>query len=307
MVSIELLLDGKPVWDELAIQGASSLDTAGGAADTCRIDLGNRKTALAMGIHAGMRIEIRCGGYTTGEMLLDEPRLMDDGTVRLSGRSTPDTAALTAWGCYENVSISNLLQMGADALGMDYAMYGFAEKIDYRRIVKRGESWPRFLQEVLFREGATLKCESGCLLAIYLPWIFAQNAVRRYDVTGEQGGDCYRGGIRYRTLKVLSADVQAGATDTDALGARSISQSGEQVYSTAQAKRWARGMLLSRNVQAEEFRMRRGLDTGIAAMSRIDLAGLDWVSGKWYVQSILHDFVRGKSELHLGRCIETIR
>lgn len=307
MASIELLLDGAPIWDELMIQGANSLDTEGGVADTCQIDIGNRQAVLSRGVRAGMRIEIRCGGYTTGEMLLDEPQLPGDGTVRLSGRSTPETAALDGWGCYENVSLEGLLRMGADALGMGYALYGFGEKIDYRRIVRRGESWPRFLQDVLFREGATLKCESGRLIAIYLPWVFAQEAVRQYIITGEQGGEHFRGGIRCRSLEVFSAGAQASATDTGALGARHIAKRGEQVYSPAQGKRWARGMLLSHNVQAEEFRLRRGLDTELAAMSRIDLAGPDWVNGKWYVQSARHDFVRETTEMCLGRCIETIR
>ena len=75
----------------------------------------------------------------------------------------------------------------------------------------------------------------------------------------------------------------------------------------AQAGRWARGLLLNHNRQAEELNMSMEFNAGLTAFARIDIESDTDANGEWVVDETEHDLILLKSTARLFRCITTIR
>lgn len=298
-------LNGYDISHEIDIQGATTTDNSGGCADTCEIILPDTQRMEAWEIEHGMTLEITEGGYSTGEMKIDEIDRRPDGTLALRAKSLSEQAKEKKWGCFENVRLCDLLYAGARALSMDCAMYGVNETTMLRRVVQRNESWPEFLATVFRNECASIKFEGNRILAIGYEWAFARRPVR---VIRDEGKGRMIRTPRLRTLRVRSGEIEALATDEGAVGTASRTIFGQQIYDMPQAIRAARGQLMAENVKSETYTLTLGeMDTEIAAMSRIDLYGVSGTIGNWFVSSVEHNFKKNRSTLRLNRCITTIR
>lgn len=302
---MEVFLNGHEISREIDVQSALTTDNSGGKADVCEVTLPEAEKISHWEIVQGMPLEISEDGYTTGEMSIDEVEKNPDDTITIRARSLPPRAKEKKWGCYENVTLHDLLQTGANALGLGFAFYGVNEKTVLRRMVQRDQSWPEFLANVFKCEGAALKFDNGKVLAIGYEWAFAQKPVR---VLLDNGKGRLLIRPKLRTLHVRSGEIAASATDEGAVGGMSMTLHYQQVYDFAQAIRSAKGQLLSNNVDCETYTMQMGeMDTEIAAMSRIDLYGSVATVGNWFVSSVTHDFIKKRSTLALKRCNTTIK
>lgn len=301
-----ILLNGYQVEQDVTVQEASSTDAAGGQADICTVQFAEGIVLDRWGVETGMTLEIRDGGYSTGQMYIDAIERTAQGAGILRARSLPDSASHTGWNCFEYIRLRDLLKAGADALGLEYGLYGVDGDVQLRRIVRRGQTWPEFLNYVFRREGAALKFDGGRVLAIGYKWAFAQEATRAYLVHDDASGR-YACSQRFRCYRLHTGLLEATAKDGAAKGNRCKNQYGEQIYEEAQARRWAAGLLLAENLALEEYRLSVSLDTGLAAMSRIDLQDGGLLRGQWFIQSVTHDFTKQKSALRLQRCVTTIQ
>ena len=75
----------------------------------------------------------------------------------------------------------------------------------------------------------------------------------------------------------------------------------------AQAGRWARGLLLTHNREAEEIRLETTLNTRLSAMARVDVNGGTDMDGNWIVDEAEHDLYNKTSSVRLLRVIGTIQ
>lgn len=302
---MNVTLNGYEIGREIEIQGATATDNSGGRADVCEVILPEAEKISHWEIVEGMPLEISEDGFSTGEMYIDEIEKKPDDTFAIRARSLPIHAKEKKWGCYENVTLRDLLAAGASALDLDYALYGVEEKTMLRRIVQRNETWPEFLAKVFKSEGAEIKFDGGRMLAIGYSWAFAQKPAR---VLLDAGKGRYLRKPKLRTLRVCGGEMSAKAVDEGVVGGMSITLYGQQLYDQAQAMRSARNLLLSNNVDCETYILPMGeIDTEIAAMSRIDLYGSAATVGNWFASSVTHDFVKKRSTLTLKRSITTIK
>lgn len=302
---MNVFLNGYDIGDEIDVQQARTTDNSGGKADVCEVTLEQGEKISHWEIIEGMPLEISKDGYSTGEMYIDEVEKNPDKTITLRARSLPVHAKEKKWGCFENVTLNDLLQAGANALGLGCALYGVEGKTMLRRAVQRDQTWPEFLATVFKSEGAALKFDGGRVLAIGYGWAFAQKPVR---VLYDAGKGRYLRRPKLRNLRVRSGEIEAQATDESAVGSMSITLHGQQLYDLPQAIRSARNQLLANNVECETYILPLAeMDTEIAAMSRIDLYGSAATVGNWFVSSVTHDFIANRSTLTLKRCIVTIK
>lgn len=299
-------LNGKPVSETYSIQSATTTDRAGGRGDDCEILLPADSGAAAWSFDEADTIEIREGSYSTGVMRIDETERMgegENGKFAIRGTSLPVGAKEKGFSGYECVTLEELMREGARALGMTYALYGVNGRMWLRRMVRRNQTWPEFLEGVMRAEGATVKIVNGAILAIDYGWVFDQPPVRILHDTG-------RGQMvehpRTRMMRIRSGLIEGSAVDREVTGSSHKQLFGDQVYSDMQAKRMARGYLLEHNISALTYRIRIPLDTGIAALSRIDLHGNARTAGEWFVSGVTHDFTGGETSLTMKRCIRSI-
>ena len=110
-----------------------------------------------------------------------------------------------------------------------------------------------------------------------------------------------------RYITVRTGLLIARAEDTSVSGSASKTLTDEQIYSTEQAMRAARGLLLSRNMESEIYTREISLNAGLAAMSRVCVLGSGAASGKWFVHQCAHDFIHRKTLLTLYRYVTSIK
>ena len=296
-------INGVPIGGAIPVQMAKAIDHAGGRGDACEI-------AVPTSVCSGWTFEetdtlaIDEGGYSTGDMRIDGVEHTPAGMTIIKAVSLPAGAKETGFAVYENVTLAQLLRAGAQAMGIGWALYGVDGDILLRRIVRRQQTWPEFLSMIFRAESAAIKFESGKVIAVGYDWAFAQAPVRTLR---DEGKGAYTSKPRFRTMGVRTGLIEAKATDSAAVGSAFKRQYNEQVYDLVQAKRTARGLLLYENLNSETYRCTVPLDTGIAAMSRIELTGQARTAGSWFAADVAHEFVKRTTTLTLKRCITTIK
>ena len=156
---MKLYIEQKDI--EKEITEAVVTDSAGGQADSLRVTLADGRLLDQWDIRQGLRIEMTEGGFTTGEMELRDVKTRMGG-VTLNAVSLPYAARQEGWNCYENISLTDLLKIGAKEMGLKgVKLYGVKGETVLRRVVRRGQTWPRFLAHVLKLESATIKLSDG--------------------------------------------------------------------------------------------------------------------------------------------------
>lgn len=299
-----IIINGKCIGEEVKVQSAKTTDRAGGRGDDLEITLIPETPTMNYAFEEGDTVEIADGAYRTGCMRIDEVERMEgSGHIALRGTSLPAGAKEKGCSGYEFVTLSELMRHGAKALGLSYGLYGVSGQTQLRRMVRRNQTWTEFLEMVMRCEGATVKINNGAMLAIDYGWVFDQKPVRVLEDTG-RGQLIER--ARTRMFRVRSGLIEGFAIDSAVKGSAHKQIYGDQIYSDAQAKRAARGYLLENNLSASTYRVRIPLDTGIAAMSRIDLYGNANTAGNWFVSSVTHDFILRETDMTMKRCIRTI-
>lgn len=301
---MNVYINGVVVGSEYRIQSAKATDNAGGRGDICEVVFPDAAKCGGFTSCDGDTLEIREGGYTTGVMRIDSVERTSDGQYVMKAVSLPESARETGFGVYENVTLAQLLRAGAQEMGLKSALYGVNGDTLLRRVVRREQTWPEFLTMIFRMESAVIKFEGDSVLAIGYAWAFEQTPVR---VLRDDGKGTYFQRQRFRTMMIRTGLIEATAKDSAAIGGMYKRQYNEQVYDMQQAKRAAKGYLLDANLECEVYKCSMTLDTGIAAMNRIDLFGNHQTAGNWYVHSVTHEFKEKTTHLTLRRCIDTIK
>lgn len=299
-----VLIDGYAIDTAVDIQGATTTDCAGGRADISEVILPDAALADKWEIVRGMTLEIQDGGYSTGEMHIDEVEGKRNGTLVLRAISLAETSKEKKWTCFEYATLGMLLEAGAKALGLKAKMYGVRGDIQLRRVVQRGQTWPEFLAMVFRNEGATIKFEGDTIVAIDYQWAFSQDPVKVMRVEEKPH---YIERPKFHSMRIRTGLLDGKATDTAVAGSAKKDIFNEQIYDMQQATRAAKGQLLDVNLNGEVYKTKIALDTAIAAMSRIDLFGHPRLAGNWFASSVTHDFREKSTALTLKRCITTIK
>lgn len=300
---MKLYIEQKDI--EKKITEAVVTDSAGGQADSLRVTLADGRLLDQWDIRQGLRIEMTEGGFTTGEMELRDVKTRMGG-VTLNAVSLPYAARQEGWNCYENISLTDLLKIGAKEMGLKgVKLYGVKGETVLRRVVRRGQTWPRFLAHVLKLESATIKLSDGYLLAIDYQTFFSGDGAQA--VLDEESRPNLVRMPKCRYMTVRTGLLIARAEDTSVSGSASKTLTDEQIYSTEQAMRAARGLLLSRNMESEIYTREISLNAGLAAMSRVCVLGSGAASGKWFVHQCAHDFIHRKTLLTLYRYVTSIK
>ena len=254
------------------------------------------------------RIRVIESKYDTG-ILYVNTIVPEDDRYRMLATSLPSKAARKAWDSYKNLSLKEIIHRCAMECDMGDGLYGVSEDIRYPFLMRQNEGCAAFLERLAKCEGIALKAWGGCFRGIGIEYAQELDPVRSWGIDAEQDGVRYQHqpGKKYTALTVRSPWAEATARDDGAEVGFQIIESTLPAMDAAQAGRWARGLLLSHNREADKLTIETKFDPGATAMARANITGNTGANGEWIIDEAEHDLYNCRTTVKLLRVIRSIR
>ena len=303
---MNLIYEGRDITQSVQILQCVHRDASVGRSDSLDIILNHAADWYRWKPKAGDTIEISHKGYTTGALYVNTVR-PEGKEYRILATSLPPNAWQNAWRSYRQMTFEEIVTQCATECGMTGEVYGARFSTPYGHLQRKNTGAAAFLQRLCFLEGAALKAYNGKMQAIFIPYAQDQRTVRSLRLTGEETGLVYthtpeakRGFVR-----VVTPDFEVTVTDSGATGCKGKVISAPAM-DTITASRWARGVLLMCNREAETLEVSIGFDPAMTALARVEVIGNSAFAGGWLVDEAEHDLYNEKTRVKLVRCVTTV-
>ena len=303
---VTLIYEGIDITDSVLIAGCVHRDVSRSESDCLKLRLENAETWFRWGPKANDRIRVKRNGYDTGELYLNTV-LPEDGSYVILATGMKCGAKQERFQTYRDMTLAQIMQLCAAECGMGARLYGVDGATLYPYLLREELSAPAFLEQLCACEGALLKCLDGDFVAIGIEYAQKLFAVQTLEVDMGQTGVRYmdRRDMRWAGVQILSPYASGSALDA-AAGGQTRLFGDLPVQDDAQAKRWAKGLLLPHNRQAETLVVESPFNPGYTAAARVDVDGNDDVFGAWIIDEVEHDLIEGTSCARMLRSITTI-
>lgn len=304
---MQLFYEGTDITRDVDVVKCIHRDVSGGRCDSIEIELEHAAAWYRWKPQRDDVMEVQKDGYSTGILFLNTI-LPTAGKYRIIATSLPSTSRRKTYAVYEDMRISDIVASCAAECGMDSALFGIDNDITYPYLMRQKEGAPAFLSRILKYEGAVLKSLNGRLTAISIEYAQGMAATQTIKITADQVGTYYlrRDDIKLAGITIKTPYATGGAEDADAPYGQRELFTDHPATDSAQAARWARGLLLCHNRTAEELTVNMEFNPGMTAMTRIDIESATDADGQWLIDEVEHDFFRKTSKAKLLRCVKTI-
>jgi len=305
---MELYWAGTNITRHVNIRGCVHRDVSHGKCDCLELTLDHAATWYRWGPEEDDEIQVIQDGYDTGKLYLNTV-IPEEDRYRVLATSTKRAAARRAWGSYRNVTLEQLVNLCAAECQMEGKLYGVDGKIRYPFLMRENEGGAAFLERIGHWEGIAFKTLNGAFRGIGIEYAQGRSPEMNITIRADQRGVTYRrrDNTKYTHITVQTPWACATARDTAAKGNNPKTVACLPAMDNAQAGRWARGLLLTHNREAEEIRLETTLNTRLSAMARVDVNGGTDMDGNWIVDEAEHDLYNKTSSVRLLRVIGTIQ
>lgn len=304
---MRLIYECADITDSVDVVKCTHRDVSGGRCDSAEIVLENAEAWYRWKPKQDDSIEITQDHYTTGRLFLSAV-LPEDGKYRILATSLPSSARRKGNASYVGMRLGDIAASCAAECSMSSALYGLDAGTGYSCLIRSGESAPGFLSRILRYEGAVLKAFNGRLTAISIEHAQSLSAAKKLFISASQRGVYHvRREDKIAGLTIKTPFASGAAVDTEAASASYEIRSGYPARSSAEAGRWARGLLLHNNRTAEELTIHTEFDPAMTAMARLDITSATDAAGQWLIDEAEHDFIQNSSKIKLLRCIHSIK
>jgi phage protein D len=305
---MQLIYEGTDITEYCDVVKCVHRDVSGGRSDSLELELENAETWYRWAPQRDDRIEVQMDGYSTGALYLSTI-LPEKGRYRIWATSLPSAARRKAYAAYKGMQLSDIVAACAAECGMGSALYGLDKGIAYPYMLRHRESAAAFLSRILQWEGAPLKALDGRLIAIDIRYAQGLDAAQTIEIDADTEGIRHirRDDARLASIAIKTPYAYGRAEDAEASYGQHEIYTEYPATDAAQAARWAGGLLLFRNREAEELTLDMEYNPGLTASARIDIQSTTDAAGKWLIDEAEHDFYEKRSRARLVRCIETIR
>ena len=302
---MNLYYEGVDITGSVNITRCVHRDVSHGRADSLEIELDHAAAWYRWGAKTDDTIQIKYNGYDTGILYLNAVYPEGD-KFKILATSLPSAARRKAWGSFQNKSLSTIMRHCAAECGLDAKPYGISAALTYPFILRRNEGCAAFLDRLGNWEGAVIKTFNGAFRAISVEYAQGLAAKKNLVITTDQKGVRYtrRDNIKLRGVSVHTPFAQATAHDPAAGGDNHPVFTHLPARDIAQAKRFARGMLMMHNRKAETLSISSSFDAGMTSMIRVDVEGNTDANGRWLVDEVEHDLKNGTSTAKLLRVLD---
>lgn len=304
---MKVFYQGRDITKDVDVRKCLYTDVSGGRRDLMDIEFEYSEKWFGWHPEADDRIRVTLDGLDTGELYVNTV-LPEQGEYRIIATGAKSAARRKAWASFEEKTLGAIMSLCAGECGMDYGLYGISGGIEYQYLLRHNEEAAAFLDRLLGYEGGRLKCTNGKLRGIGIEYAQSRPAAQKFEIDSRQLQAVYlrREDLKWAGLTVRSPFAEASAYDSAAGGSNHPIITDLPVMDAAQAGRWARGLLLNHNRQAEELTLGMELNGGLMALERISIESETDANGSWIVDEATHDLIMRKSRARLLRCITTI-
>lgn len=304
---MEIYFENTNISEYVDVKKCICRDTSKKKYDSVEIEFEGAETWYQWKAQKNDCIRITDGIFDSGKMYL-QSIIPENGKFRILASAVKLKAKEKGWDSFRNLNIKGICDRISAKISTEIKLFGINGDIIIPYIERENESYPAFLARLFMLEGAVLKARDNCLIGIGIE--YAQKIAAKQIIRLDAGRDGYAH-FKDNEQKLSGVVIQtpyAGAKAEDR-----AENSGEEKRFTQfpamdnyQAKRWAKGILLDRNREAEEIILKTELKREYTAMARLDIDGTDEISGAWIIHEAEHDLKEGKTEVKLYRVIETI-
>lgn len=303
-----LYYEGVDITDDVDVKKCIYTDVSGGRRDMLEIEFEYSEKWFGWQPQRDDTIRVKLDGLDTGFLYVNTV-LPEQGRYRIIATGAKSMARRAATASFEEKTLGTIMGTCAGECGMEYGLYGINAGIIYPYILRENETATAFLDRMLILEGGRLKCLNGKLRGIGIEYAQSLTATQRIEIDSTQLQARYqrREDMKYAGVTVVSPFAKASAYDSSAGGNNHPVITTLPALDNAQAGRWARGILMNHNRQAEELNMSMEFNAGLTAFARFDIESETDADGEWVVDEVEHDLVLLKSTARFFRCITTVR
>lgn len=305
---MELYWAGRNITQYVNITGCVHRDVSHGRSDSLELTLDHASTWYKWGPEEDDEIRVVHEQDDTGILYLNTV-IPTGNQYRILATSLKRSAARKAWGSYRNTTLQRLFEQCAAECQMSGKLYGIDGKLEIPYVLRENEGCAAFLDRIGSREGIAVKALNGAFRGIDLLYAQGRKAEMTISISANQEGVIYKrqDNTKFTALTVKTPWATATARDTAAKGNNAPVYTHLPAMNNAQAGRWARGLLLAHNRQAEEITLDIGLNTRLSAMTRVDITGDTDMTGEWITDEVEHDLFQKTTTAKLLRVIDTIQ
>lgn len=249
-------------------------------------------------------IRVTEGDYDTGKLYINAIAPQGGGRFRIFASASKSAAKRKECDTFRSKTLEEIAEKCAGRSGMDYNLYGMDGKTLYSYVCRLNESSAEFLNRLCRMEGAAVKAVNGAFALIDIRSACRREAAGTIEIAANTAGAAYyiRPGNYIREMVVhgpgfivreVSQYIE-GSVETEAM---------LPCRTRETAQRFARGLMLMRNMENEHLVLSTGFNPTFAALERIDITGGTEMDGKWLMISAVHDLYRKKSTAEMLRVI----
>lgn len=297
----KLFYEGVDITDDVDVVECIHKDASCGEADCLNIKVDHAEKWFAWGPKKNDTLRVTRNGYDTMTLYLNTV-VPEDGAFRILATGTKSVAFPAKWQSWEGKTLSTIASACASECGMGMSFNGISGGILYPYMLRENVSAPVFLETLINREGGVLKAMGGKFVAIGVSYAQGLPPAHEIELDSKQMSARHidRRDMLWSSV-TISTPFGSGTASAGEGQARLITDI--PVEDGAQALRWARGLLMIHNRQAEVLEIETDFNPGLTAMVRVDAKSSGEAGGQWIVHEVEHDFLNGRSKAKLYRCI----
>lgn len=301
---MQLFYEGTNITRDVDVVKCVHRDASGGRCDSMEIEFENAQAWYRWKPRCDDRIEARMDGYSTGVLFLNTILPME-GRYRIIATSLPGAARRKAFDSFVNSTLEMIVHRLSAEFGFEARLYGISADLTYPFLLRRNEGSAAFLDRICRWDGALVKAFNGALRVISVSYAQELHTGRVLRIMADQKGAVYtkRENTRLSGVTVSTPYARATVYDEGAIGNLHPVITGLPARDDAQAMRFARGILLMHNREAERLSISASFDAGMTAMIRVDVEGNTDANGQWLVDEVEHDLFNGRSTARLFRVL----
>lgn len=305
---MQLYYEGTDISQIANITKCIHRDVSHGRVDCLEVEFDHAAVWYSWGPETDDEIIAEMDGYTTGILYVNTIIPQGD-KYRILATSLPSAALRQAWGVYENITIENLLHRCGLECGIGSSLYGMEGEIKYSYLMRKYEGCAAFLERIGQWEGLAIKAYNGKFRGIAIEYAQSMSAIRNLTITTRQEGVTYtaRKNTKYSAITIRTPYAEATATDSSAGDGQHKIITELPAHDNTEAGRWARGLLLTHNREAEVLTVKSVFDPAMTAMTRVDIEGNTAANGEWLIDEAEHDLYNKNTRIKMLRVIDSIQ
>lgn len=303
---LTLYYNGVNITEDVDILECVVRDVSGKESDCLNLKVDHADKWFKWNVQKNDRLRVTRSGYDSKTLFLNTI-VPEEGSFRIYATGAKCTPFPAKWQSFQKKTLAAIMSDCAGEGGMGSSQNGISGGIFYEYMLRENMSAPVFLEQLVNREGAVLKSLDGRLAAIGILYAQGLSSVHTVKLGNQLFQSEY---IDRRDQSWSSVSIEtpfgSGSAIDGQSGGRSRVITDISVDNDAQAKRWAKGILLCHNRQCEILQIEMDFNPGYTAMVRVNADGGTDAAGAWIVDEVEQDLKIGRTKAKMLRCVTSI-